>query len=762
LSITPALPDVQEQYPQQAPQLSDEGRTALENLVNGVLKEDLTSRRSEVRKAWQQRNFRNGHQYLWYNEKDGTYCPPEASGQELPRFMDVYNIYTPHWRSFVSILSQNPPGINFVPDDLQRSVDVTSASYAEKMRHRVDRLVHMKDRQAEVAATFCTDGRTITRTWVDKKGQLRITVHGVLESKVPIYARKMERWGYCVLSEEVDLWEAKDQYPDFADDIKGEQDNGEQAYERYARLGILANRKGANGSSDALKNLTTEHHAWVRPSRYRKAPEAVRAELTSLYPDGVHVTMISGKAVECIPQSMEQALKVEWPAPGQGANRPSLLHDLVPIQQAFNDALNMLREHFDFSIPATWVTDTVDSEALSEQRSAPGVIHQITVPNGASINDLVMQEEVAQLPTELVNNIDRLLALAQFITGDLPSLSGEGDPHSETAQGQKMLSDQAKGQLSPAWGGVQWLFAGTYELAIIEAAKLVQDRPMIAVKGSAGQEQFNPAAILDGTWGCYPNQDSSFPETQADQRASLQNVLTQLGQGEQGQAIVFHPANLKLVKQYSGLENLYIPQADARDKQLREIEQMLKEPPVPDQTKIPQWQQAVQQAQLAGQPPPPIPLTSSVPIGKRDYNQFELDYGIEWLSSNQCFEEIQKGNQQGVDNVNLHLDLHEQAIQANAPAPQFEPPKISLTGAITDPNAISQLLAKDGITVSPAEIEASNVLEEQNTAADTQDKAASATHKSVLAAKEQATPIQQPLTPEQQLEAKKSNAKEPK
>jgi hypothetical protein len=361
-----------------------------------------------------------------------------------------------------------------------------------------------------------------------------------------------------------------------------------------------------------------------------------------------------------------------------------------------------------------------------------------------------MQEQVAQLPPELVQNIDRLLSLAQFTSGDLPSLYGDGTPDQETASGQKMLSDQAKGQLSPAWGGLQWLFAGTYEIGVVLAAKMLGDRDSVAIQGGpTGQQQFNPAAILDGVFGCYPNTDSSFPETMADQRASLQSVLSQLGQGEQGQAIVFHPDNLKLIKQYSGLENLVIPGAEARDKQLREIEQMLKEPPVPDQTKVPEWQQAVQQAQATGQQPPEIPVTSSVPIGKYDYNQAELDKCIEWLSSTACFEEQQKGNSQGVMNVQLHADLHEAAIKAAAPAPQFKPPNVTLTAQITDPVAIAALLGEAGAQTTPENIEASSVPAQQNMAADTQNKAAGAQHKAVLAAKEAVQPIQRNPAPDQ-------------
>jgi hypothetical protein len=237
----------------------------------------------------------------------------------------------------------------------------------------------------------------------------------------------------------------------------------------------------------------------------------------------------------------------------------------------------------------------------------------------------------------------------------------------------------------------------------------------------------------------------------ADQRASLQSVLTQLGQGEQGQAIVYHPDNLKLIKQYSGLENLVIPGAEARDKQLREIEQMLKEPPVPDQAQMQQWQQAAQQAQMQGQQPPEMPLMSSVQIGKYDFNQPELDKCIEWLSSTACFEEQQKGNTQGIQNVQLHADLHAAAIAKAAAANKPQAVPMSISGAFKDLDASTkvQVLQRDGYQPDVSAYEAQDVLDQQGQAAETQDKAAGAQHKAVLAAKEAVQPIKRDPSPDQ-------------
>jgi hypothetical protein len=721
--------------------LSEDAKAAIEEIISDCLKDGIAARRAEFRRAWQQRAFKAGIQHLWYESNTFSYLLPQASGEELPRFMDVYNIYTPHWRSFVSNLSQNPTGINFVPTDLQIARDVMGASYAEKMRHHVDRIVHMKDVQMAVADTFCTDGLTMAWVRIDPATEkLTIEINGVMEWKIPAYVRDMARWGYAIRSVEQDKYELKDEFPDFASDIEGTDSTSAYAsYERYGRLMVLGGAKGMY-AGDVFKSIATRHTGWVRPWRYRKAGEEVRKEIEAAYPEGFRATVICGKLVDCVEESMDDCIVPAWPSPGQGQIRPSMLHDLVPIQEAFNDILNLIREHGEYSIPARWVTDAIDSEAIASQVSAPGITHQLTVPPGGSIQDLVFTEDTPQLPVELIANVERLLSLAQFTTGDLPSLYGEGTPDQETASGQKMLSDQAKGQLSPSWAAMQWLFARIYEIAIKLVAENSSDS--MSAEGSAGQNKFNPKEILEGNWGAYPDTDSSFPESTADKRASLQNVLSQVGQADP--SLVMQPDNLKLIKQYSGLSDLVIPGAEARDKQLEEIEQLLAEGPVPDMDQMQGWMQAAQQAQSSGQPPPPPPLKSSVPIDRYDFDKDELDKCKDWLSSKACREEKRKGNVQGIQNVELHASLHEGRLQQNAQAnaPKPEPPRISLTAQVQDPNAISQLLGEAGVQSNPQDIEAQKIPEQQNQAADTQLKAASAQHKAVLAAKESVAPVQ--------------------
>lgn len=730
--------------------MSDEAIKAVETLFASCMKEEAVARRGEVRIAWTQRSMEKGIQHLWYDTKSYCLKLPEASGAELPRFMDVYNIYKPHYRSFVSVLSQNPPGVNFPPDDLQRSVDVTAASYAEKMRHKVDRLVHMKDRQMEAAGLFCTDGRTITRTRVNAAGKLEVTVHGVLESKVPVYARSMKRWGFAVLSEEQDIWLAKDEYSDSADKIESADSNAEGTFERLARLGVISGRRGYG---DALKNLVTRSEFWLRPSRYRKAPEEVREELRTLFPNGLRATLFSGVVVDAVPQAMEEELAVEWPSPGQGQSRPSLLHDVPPIQQAYNDIKNMQRENAEYGIPSTWVDgEAVDSEALAEQRSEPGVVHVMNPPPTKTVEQCVFQEQPTQLSEQTVRMLDALLQDAQFTTGDVPSLYGGDTPGQDTVGVNRLLNAQAKGQLSPAWGALQWLWAKTYKLAVIKAATLMAGQT-VSFDGAAGQEQFDPALILEGNFGCYPDTDSSFPETTADKRAALQMVLGQLAQaGDQGTAIVMQPDNLKLIQQYGGLSDLVIPGAEARDKQLREIEQLLREEPVPPAAEdIAQWQQAAMQARQQGQPVPAAPQPQpSVQVDEEwDYHQPEVDKIQEWLSSDARVEEERKGNFAGIANVKLHGAAHKAALakQAAQQSAANQQARMSISGAFKDLDAATkvQVLQADGYKPDAASYETNQLQAQQSVAADTQKTAADAQHKAVLAAKEAVAPKVMPF-----------------
>jgi hypothetical protein len=648
--------------------LSDEAQTALAAELKACMAEDKFARRSEVRAAALQRFYERGDQYIYWDSTKLTFLPAEESGEELPEYTEVFNIYRPHSRSLQSVLSQNPPGVNSIPDDLQQPADVTRANRAEKMRHRVDRDANMKAVQGKVARLFMTDARVVVRSDV-VDGKAVVTAHGVLESKVPITASDICEMGYVVLSRERDLNMAKDEFKPIADKLTaGEAQTVDGSYERIARIGVLQGTKFFAGG-DAEKTIVTEHTAWMRAARYRNLPDAVRDEVKAAAPNGLRLVVISGVVAEVFDQGMDDALTIGFPSEGDGQNRPSLLKDLVPLCDAFNDGMNMARSFFDYGIPAVWFNkNAVDSEAIADQRSEPAAFHEVDAPMGTPLSQVFFQEAAATLPAELMNFLENLQGqLSQFITGDLPSLYGGSMEDVDTAKGYSMAREQAMGSLSPAWASIQKIFAGVYKQAIQALADALGDEE-ISVESTGGKADKFPASELrTGNYGWYPDTDSSFPETTAAKRAAFQTTVSMLGSMPGGSDMIAQPDNLKLGLQLSGLEDFKVPGAEARDKQLREIERLLKGLPTPIDADF-------------------------------DYHQPELQKVQEWLSSEERVEADRAGETDGIERVRQHGLAHKQALAAQQAPPTGKPPAVAIAYKdVEDPAAKAQILAEAGI-----------------------------------------------------------------
>lgn len=167
-------------------------------------------------------------------------------------------------------------------------------------------------------------------------------------------------------------------------------------------------------------------------------------------------------------------------------------------------------------------------------------------------------------------------------------------------------------------------------------------------------------------------------------------------------AALDNPDNWAMAKRMWGLSELVIIPAEARDKQVAEIEELLKQEPIPaDPMELQQIQTqhaaALLDAQAAGQggPPPMNPedlMKPSVPVDELDFHQFEFQKCQEWLSSAARRAEDAKGNQSGVLNVKLHALAHQQMMkmQALAAAPPPMPARPAPVGRPAPPKPAPQ------------------------------------------------------------------------
>lgn len=677
---------------------------------------DKSPRRTEVIEARRQRFYRRGNQYIYFNYQPSVmnFVPYSggddngAPGSDSARNMDVYNIYFPYLRALVSVGCQNPPGVAFEPDDPTKSSDISAARAAEIFRHHIDRANQRKKIQADIMGKFCTDGRVAVYTrqvrdaqkyGFDEDGTPKavevMSVCGVLEHKcVPMTEDEPVNWLAQFIEKEIDINQAKEMKPQYAERIRaGAGAEGESTYERMARIGTLQGTRSLQNAGDSFSHLVTWSRVWLRPAAFRHCPADVRKKFNAQFPKGMKLVMMGGEYCGAYNQSADDHLTVAWPAPGDGAAKPSMLHDLVPVQDAYNDYRNLEKEIFDFCIPATWCDSGLgDPETLREQTSEPGNHVFATKPDGvASIAEAFYTEPPANAPASLIAAYQDLRgAFSQFLTGAQPALFGGSDKNNETMGGIAMLRDQAMGQFAIAWGALQELFAGAYKQGVQCRAESEDENTdkQIPVKIPGRRvstiSKVAVAALQKGNFHSYPDMDSSFPETTGSKRQVIQALVTQaLSNPEATEAYgVLEPENMELQREYLGVTEWVIPSANSNDKQLAEIEILLRTRPVPDADKIQQFaadqaiEEAMKEKAAAAMPGAPTPkpdepdpkqlYKSSIQIDVDwDFHEFEYKCIRDWLSSPAGLEEA-RGNKWGILNVKLHGQEHKAAIGAQA------------------------------------------------------------------------------------------------
>lgn len=698
---TAALPEQIEQALDQAPEAfnpleSTELISALKTMLTYHSGLEKHIRRSEVIDARRQRFYEQDHQYIYFNATSWLFAPVgggsgQSSQANMPRYRDVYNIYTPYERGILAIMTENPPGVDFEPDDPSNPDDVKAAQGGEKYRKKIDIQNPRKKLQMDIARTFCTDGRVIlyTRTETDESGETKevITCHGVLESKIPLISKAVKEWPYAILSDEMDVNLAKAEYKDIADKIKkGSSDSGESSYERMARLGVMQSTR-MQMQSDAYAHLVTRHIVWYRPCAYEHLSGEKESTqnpgkdlLEANYPEGCKVIYVGDEVAEVIAESMDDHLAVKHPKPGDGMHRSSLLKCIVPVQDCYNDYRNLEKEIFDYTVPKKYVVqDIIDVDALQEQENVPGnEIPCNMPPGGLKLGDMMHRDDPSIVPPAMVAAYQDLRGqFAQFQTAVLPALFGAAESDNQTKGGISMMRDQAMGQMGPAWGALQELMAEAYYQAVMCAARAAEgEDKVVNIPGAKGKpDQISMADLLKGKFHCYPDTDSSFPETTAAKRqVYMQLVELSLTNPQMAETLMI-PENQEMGKRLTGLSELKLVAADATEKQLAEIEQMLKGPgvmpPTPQELQIAgeQWKQSAAQAAMNGMPPPPKPgpmdvLQSSIPIDPEwDFNEFEAQVVQDWLSSPEGLEAKADPNLAAqIQDIKLHGLAHKKAI----------------------------------------------------------------------------------------------------
>jgi hypothetical protein len=510
-------------------------------------------------------------------------------------------------------------------------------------------------------------------------GQEVISVIGGLELNTPVWANEQYEFPYLQWEMEVHRAKLKAAYPHAADKIEtGGPQSADEIYARASRVAV-AQGMPATHPGDALFNLVTFSRTWIRPwAFYAIEDRPVRDALLGLFPDGCFVAFAGDTYCESRNESMDDGWRVMHALPGDGQNRPSVGDSLVQIQERYNTLSNIQAETYEYGIPPIYADPQVlDFDALANQTAEPAAHYPARARPGMSLADGFFQPAPAQVPPEMLQHQQELMGpIAQFLTGLFPAVFGGEMENVKTATGYAMARDQALGRLGLIWRRLKQFYADVMLLSVDCFRKNRPSDVEIPFLGAGGQfeSRFIRLADLKGNILAHPESDETFPRLKSQQRAVLQQLMA--NPDPTIQAALREPANLGFIKSLVGLSELVVPGEDSRNKQLREIQQLLASGPLV----IEGGSAGTAGDGKADRAPHLIP---TVPVDELlDDHAAEFEECRRWASSD-AGQIARAQNPAGFANVRAHAAAHAAALArlaANPPqegseAPRAEPPR---------------------------------------------------------------------------------------
>jgi len=261
----------------------------------------------------------------------------------------------------------------------------------------------------------------------------------------------------------------------------------------------------------------------------------------------------------------------------------------------------------------------------------------------------------------------------------------------KTASGYALARDQAMGRLGLVWRRTKQFYADVLLLAVDAFRKNRPEDTEIPLLGPDGvlDARSIRSADLKGNICVHPEADETFPRLKSQQRAVLQQLF---GVNDPLiQRTLTEPANLGYIKNVLGLTEMVIPGEDSRNKQLREIQQLLASAPIVVNVPVPpqvtssvplpvgaQHAAPLSPMNTAGagatQASPAAPaghgthalVLPSVPVDQLlDDHAVEFEECKRWCNS-EAGQSAHMTNPAGFANVRAHAEAHLRAMQTGA------------------------------------------------------------------------------------------------
>ena len=546
------------------------------------------------------------------------------------------------------------------------------------------------------------------------RGQEVRTAYGKLEVKIDMKANELASTPFLRFSEESDLSIAKGMFPKVADKLTaGNTSIAESEIDRLARINCKLGMQATYVTSDSQAEDVTVDRNWFRPAYLLHIKDKViRDGLLSKFPDGCYATWVGETFCRARNESMDWCWNIMQAMAGDGQNRNALCSSVMYTQKRVNNWVDLKDAQFRRVISRIIYDNIAFSEAAISAPASPGEGLRVQRNPGTPMADLFAAEPATQLDGSMDEFIQQFTGeKAQLDTGAFPALFGGNTGSNDTAQGIGIQRDAALGRLGPTWHALKWGEAVSMKQAVRWAAKCRDKSINESVPG--GEAVTIEINDLGGNIICFAEADENFPDSFSSKQAKLMQVIQEMAKNPIMAEPIYNPANLEIIQRYVGIPELYIPQVESYEKQLGEIEVLLKTSPAPNPALM-QAQQMVQHLTTSGVDPMQLQQAqeemealpqeiSTVHVDAEvDDNETEAAACFQYLMSEEG-RKAKKDNPNGFSNVRCHFLEHKAAAAQNAAGAQQ---KVSESLAFKDlpPAGQIQEAKQAGIQLGPKDV----------------------------------------------------------
>jgi len=509
--------------------------------------------------------------------------------------------------------------------------------------------------------------------------------YGLMNVKIPVYARTFEESPYLKYSYDVHYSKAIAEFPNVRNSMGGNSKispslgGAGDYYDRWMRLPVQY-------YGDYPRDTCTVNHYWIRPWAYNSLnDEDDIKELRKRFPDGIKASYVNQEFGRAENESVDDCWTVTRNPLSDYVHYDPLGLLLTSIQEITNELISLVLQTVEHGIPQTFADPSVlDFQAYRDTEATPGAIYPTKAGAGKNIGDGFYEVKTATLSQEVLPFAEKIQEMGQLASGALPSLFGGAQPNSsKTAAQYSMSRAQALQRQQTPWKMFTFWWKDIFGKVIPSYIKCAKDDERYTKKDPSTGDYVNVfirKAELEGTIGEIELEASEqLPLTWA----AMKDVIMQMMQGANPMVMeaLMSPENIPMVKRTIGLNDFILPGEDDRQKQYEEIRQLINSEPIPGPD---------------GQLQPSVDIDPNV-----DNNAVEADICRRWAVSDagrQCKSE----NPNGYTNVLLHMKRHMdvqqammgmQAAQAN-PSPQQQP-KGPGPGGNTSPNQNPNIMGDD-------------------------------------------------------------------